>query len=107
MSPSGSLVELPTTRLAQVLPPLKVTFTERPAATSDSEDIATTLDGSVGLTAIASSASLPAKVLVSKFGGGGAAAASPAMASAMASPSTIVSHLDLVTTTPPFLPHTS
>lgn len=100
MSPSGSAVELPITRLAQVVPLSKVTFTERPAGTSARDDIVTTFDGSVGLTAIASSASLPVSTLESKFAGGGAAAASPVMASASASPTTTVSHLDLDITLP-------
>ena len=72
--------------------------------TSPKVAIVTTFDASVGLTAIASSASLPSIALESKFVGSGAAAASPVVASATASPRTIVSHLDLDTITSPFLP---
>src|SRR5438876_10906244 len=59
ISPSGSPAVAPITRRAQVCPPLEETPTARPATTSGSVDIATTFDGLVGLTAIASSASLP------------------------------------------------
>src|SRR5437660_3334370 len=94
MFPSGSLVVPPITRLAQVRPPLNVTFTARPETTSGNVDIVTTFDVFVGLTAIASSASLPGIALVSKTDGSGAAAASPVVASAAASARTIIGHLD-------------
>ena len=86
---------LAITRLAQVRPPLNVTFAERPETTSGNVDIVTTFAVFVGLTAIASSASLPGIALVSMFvGGDGAAAASPVVASATASARTIIGHLD-------------
>ena len=65
-----------------------------PFAPGGSVDIVTTFDVFVGLTAIASSASLPGIALVSKTDGSGAAAASPVVASATASARTIIGHLD-------------
>src|SRR5512133_4100272 len=92
ISPSGSPVA-PITRRVHVWASLKDTPTARPATTSGSVDIATTFEGLVGLTAIASSASLPGMAVTLRFEGG-AAAASVAIANARASPSTIVEDVD-------------
>src|SRR5262249_23472814 len=59
----------------QVLPPSNDTPSNSPLTTSGSVDMATTFDGSVGLMAMASSASLPCIALTSKFGGIGCTAA--------------------------------
>jgi hypothetical protein len=89
-----------------VLPPSTVTFTESPTGTPGRVAIVTTFEAFVGLTAIASSASLPSIALESKFVSSGAAAASPVVASATASPRMIVSNLDLDTANPPSaVPH--
>jgi hypothetical protein len=86
-------VVLPITRRAQVAPPSVETPTARPATTSGSVDIATTFEGLVGLTAIASSASLPGIAVTLKFEGG-AAAASVAVANATANPRTSTEDVD-------------
>jgi hypothetical protein len=92
ISPSGSPAA-PITRRDHVWPSLKDTPTASPATTSGSVDIATTFEGLVGLTAIASSASLPGMAVTLRFEGG-AAAASVAVANARANPSTIVEDVD-------------
>src|SRR5437868_2381821 len=77
MSPSGAPV--PMIRLVQELPPLNDTPSKSPLTTPGSGrvDIVTMFDGSVGLMAIASSASLPWVALASKLVGVGAAATGP------------------------------
>src|SRR5437870_10944279 len=90
IAPSGSLVELPITCLVHVWPALKETPTARPLTTSGSVDIATTLEGLVGLTAIACSASFPGIAVTLKFESGAAAVASVAVARAPAKASVIV-----------------
>src|SRR5207248_2822343 len=79
ISPSESPV-VPITRRDHVWPPLK----ERPATTSGNVDIATTFEGLVGLTAIASSASFPGMAVALKLGNGPAAVARVAVAKAPA-----------------------
>src|SRR5512132_4134473 len=77
-------------RRVHVWPPSKETPTARPATTSGSVDIATTFDGSAGLTAIASSASFPGMAVTLKLGNGPAAPARVAVAKAPANASMIV-----------------
>src|SRR5436190_456151 len=89
ISPSGSPAP-PITRRVHVWPSSKETPTASPATTSGSVAIATTFEGSVGLTAIASSASLPGMAVTLKFGAGAAAVASVAVARAPAKASTII-----------------
>src|SRR5436309_8942474 len=67
MSPSGSPVLPPMICRVQVLPPLNETPSISPAGCASVIAIATTLLGFVGLTATASSASLPARTLTSTF----------------------------------------
>src|SRR5215510_239628 len=92
ISPSGS-PDAPMTRRDHVCPPSKVTPTARPATTSGKVDMATTLEGLVGLTAIASSASFPGMAVTLRFGVGAAAVASVAVARAPARASVIVKDL--------------
>src|SRR6266496_758696 len=63
------------TRRVQLVPPSKDTPSNRPLGTSGRVDMVTISDGLAGLTAIASSASLPDMTLASKFGGTGGTAA--------------------------------
>ena len=84
---------MPITRRVHVWPSLKDTPTASPATTSGSVDIATTFEGLVGLTAIASSASLPGMAVTLRFEGA-AAAANVAVANARANPSTIMEDVD-------------
>src|SRR6476659_45070 len=92
ISPSGSPAA-PITRRVHVCPLSEDMPTASPATTSGSVDIATTFERLVGLTAIASSASLPGMAVTLRFEGG-AAAASVAAANATANPRTIVEDLD-------------
>src|SRR6266702_3262748 len=72
MGPRGA--SAPMTRRVQLFPPSNDTPSNRPLGTSGRVDMVTMFEGSVGLMAIASSASLPCKTLASKFAGGGGAA---------------------------------
>src|SRR6266568_6440187 len=63
ISPSGAAV--PMTWRVQVFPPLNDTPSNRPLTTSGRVDMVTMFDGLAGLTAIASSASLPCMMLES------------------------------------------